>query len=396
MRRWAFLLLLAGLAWPARAATGVSVAYVDQLLAKTHKLPDKKVAHKIDGLELTERVSYARLARWKAMFPGPESQGALIKLADAAAFLSPAVNDIPDRPKPDREEQKQILMKALDYTVDTLHRLPNFTATRRTRSFEGQAPSPADKTIMGLILGPREADDTASANNGDDDFRRLTAVESWNQTVTYRDGAEVVENGQALTAEAPIGLASSGEFGPILNVVLSDAMQGKLLWDHWERGANGDFGVFSYTVPQEHSHYRVGRRGFLETEGHFPAYHGEIGIDPATGSILRISMDADFGPNSAAKVSSIQVEYGSVKIGGSSYICPLWSVVRYKSAAAVEESGTISITTHKTYATNVNDVVFTDYHLFRSESRILPVVDTSGNSGAPAATPVQAPTPEPK
>jgi hypothetical protein len=252
-----------------------------------------------------------------------------------------------------------------------------------------------------LIVGPREADDTASVDNGEDDFRRLTALGSWNQTVTYRDGAEVVDDGQALSTEAPVGLASSGEFGPILKVVLSDAMQGKLLWDHWERGPNGDYGVFRYTVPQEHSHYRVGRRGFLESKGSYPAYHGEIGIDPATGSIMRISMDADFGPQSMASVSSIQVEYGTVKIGGSSYICPLWSVVRYKSAAAVEEPGTISIASRKKSATNVNDVVFTDYHLFRTESRILIVPSTDGKSGTgqnaePVPAPATTPTPAPE
>jgi len=406
MRKLHFLLVIAGMALPACAARRVSVAELEQLLVATHGQQDKKVAKQIDDLVLTERVSYTRLAKWESEFPDPLSREALIKIADGSAFEGAAPEDVPNTPKPDRDAQIQMLKKAMDYTADTLHRLPNFTATRRTTSFEtvphikGDAP-PA----------------VANAENVDNDFGQLFSAGSWSVPVTYRDGAEVVDSGANKTNAKDVGLSSKGEFGPILNVVLSDALQGRLLWSHWERGANGDYGVFSYTVPQEHSHYTVGlssqgdssdtanleyreNNNFLRrTKSMNPAYHGEIGIDPAMGSIMRISMEADFGPRAVTSAGSIQVEFGAVEIGGSSYICPVRSVAlsRFQSD---ERSGVYAALTDKSpdrVITQLNDVVFTDYHVFRSESRILPVASTDSNNGTPGgAGPVPEPTHEQK
>ena len=51
----------------------------------------------------------------------------------------------------------------------------------------------------------------------------------------------------------------------------------------------------------------------------YPAYHGEIEIDPATGEILRLSEVADPAPAQAMRAAKA-VEYAPVKIGDQSYI----------------------------------------------------------------------------
>src|ERR1700722_1893063 len=77
MRRLALLLFLAATLPPAFAAKPVTLDLVDQLLIYAHGKPDAKVAEQLFELELTERVSPARLARWEAELPGPKSRQAM-------------------------------------------------------------------------------------------------------------------------------------------------------------------------------------------------------------------------------------------------------------------------------------------------------------------------------
>jgi hypothetical protein len=63
MLKWMVLLLLLGFAWPARAANTLSIDQMEQLLATLQGKPDGKAAAELGEVQLTERVSLARLAR---------------------------------------------------------------------------------------------------------------------------------------------------------------------------------------------------------------------------------------------------------------------------------------------------------------------------------------------
>ena len=65
MRKLGLLLLLVGIAFPALAAKRVTVEQLEQLLAAAHGKPDAEVARQLSDLELTERLSSARLSRWE-------------------------------------------------------------------------------------------------------------------------------------------------------------------------------------------------------------------------------------------------------------------------------------------------------------------------------------------
>jgi hypothetical protein len=71
--------------------------------------------------------------------------------------------------------------------------------------------------------------------------------------------------------------------------------------------------------------------------------------------------------------SAVMVEYASVTIGSRSYICPAHSVSisRQRTEWALHEWSE-GFTVYGHYETLLNDVTFSQYHLFRSESRILP------------------------
>jgi len=135
MWKWALLLLLAGAAWPAMAKT-MSIEQVEQYLLKLHGQPDAKVAQEIGDVEITERVSTARLARWKTDLPGEHTREALMKLADETAFLNPPMSDVLHDPAPDEETQEKMLALASEYVNTTMTRMPNFYATRLTTHFE--------------------------------------------------------------------------------------------------------------------------------------------------------------------------------------------------------------------------------------------------------------------
>jgi hypothetical protein len=77
-------------------------------------------------------------------------------------------------------------------------------------------------------------------------------------------------------------------------------------------------------------------------------------------------------------LSEIEIEYGPVEIAGKTYVCPLRSVsmVRGRSVInlALQDE---SFTTYGPYATMLNDITFSNYHVFRSDARILPGQDSS-------------------
>jgi hypothetical protein len=161
-----------------------------------------------------------------------------------------------------------------------------------------------------------------------------------------------------------------GEFGPILATVVGDAIRGTVTWGHWETGPAGLLAVFHFVVPREVSRYRVESQesGDYET----PAYFGELAVDPASGAIYRITLTAEGSKSSASRESNLSLEYGPVEIGGATYVCPLHGVAYTKPRQLDERGEPVPVETAKGNSSFfLNDVTFSNYHLFRSETRIL-------------------------
>lgn len=395
MPKLILLLLLAGIALPAFAAKRVTVEQLERLMTAAHGKPDAKVAQQLVNLELSERLSAAKLARWEADSPGPESRQALVALADASAFLNPPAAEIPATPPPDVATQRQIVALAVNYASRTISRLPDLFATRDTIRFEDTPPRQLDTG---------SAFDVGSVSGTFTPYQPLHPVARSSDAVFYRDGKEVVESetGKDQRSESSAsGLTTWGVFGPILTTVLVDAAGGTMGWSHWEQGEAGPQAVFSYEVPKSKSHYEVNyccvqgdnrHRVFKQLSG----YHGEIAIDPANGTILRLTVAAELGKSDPIVKADILVEYGPVEIGGATYICPLKSVsislareqdvhaVRMQrySATRVEQNNQ---DIPKPLQTLLDDVAFEQYHVFRAESSIL-TGESAETEGTPAAS----------
>jgi len=232
-------------------------------------------------------------------------------------------------------------------------------------------------------------------------YQPLHVVGVSSVTVLIRDRHEVIDAGAAKGKQAQSadrGLSTAGEFGPILVTWLVDSIKGQVTWGHWEQGATGARAVFRYSVPLQASHYTVTFPGAGKRIQYVSAYHGEIAVNPADGTILRLTMIADMQPDALVRRSDIAVEYSSVEIGGVNYNCPVKSVavslVRYLPPDAVNRTSS-DLASLKQVLLHVNDVVFTQYHLFRAETRVLssdgqnPGANPPPSSAVPAAAPHQ-------
>lgn len=349
---------------------------MDRIIAAVKNRPDGKAAEELAGLQLTERANSQRRARWQAALPGKHCHEVLTMIADVAEFLDLPAADIPPNPPPSIETQKNILYKSVEYVSSTMSRLPNFFATRKTEYFKDAPARPSSGPSLGSATG-RAA---VGALPSETAFEPLHNVGKSSVPVSYRNGKEMSGSKAAdevTQAQPASALSTHGEFGPILIVVLGDAAKNKIVWSHWEQGATGLNAVFRYRVAAGQTDYMTMLPHGAQAQTFFPAYHGEVAVDPDTGAILRVTVVADYAPPNESAVSSMLVEYGPIEIGGAPYICPLKSVALAK--VPVAEFPTVA----PVMQTQLNDVAFVDYHLFHAEARML--TDNLVDNSQPAA-----------
>ena len=364
----------------------VTVAQLEQALAEARSLPDAEAARQLSGLELVERLNSVKLAQLKADLPGDKAREQLVILADMAAFLAPPATEILADPIPAPEETRKMLTLIVSYINNTARQLPNLLAVRETIGFEDR-PQQDIQLAMGILA---------------ESAMPLHFVGRSSVTVAYRDRKEVI-HGKAVKVGGPIsGLATSGEFEPILGVAVGDALHGKITWSRWEQGAGGREAVFHYAVPREKSHYPVlfccqsdgliidttpSVSLFSETVG----YHGEIVFDPASGVIHRITLEGELAPGDLVSRASLLVEYGSVEIGGKNFVCPVRSVSNL-TAFYGQRTGMYSMARyHGPSKIHLNDMAFSQYQRMGTDTRN--VAGKSAEAGAPAG-PASAEAPD--
>jgi VWFA-related protein len=345
-------------------AKRVSVAQLEQMLETAHGSKDNEIAQQLFGVELTERMSSRRLSSLKERLPGERSRAALVAVADRSAFLALPPPDIPATAPPHPAVRQQMLARMVEYWTKTMLQLPDFSATRTTIQYDEPPPK----------------EDTWKVVTSDQSLR---AIETSNTTVLYRDGKEVVDAAAGKTKKKSArenGFDTQGTFGPILAVIFHgfSGAHSVFVWSHWEKGADGLQAVFRYVVPQAASHFEVNFCCLADPDGTIPlnkiaAYHGEITIDPASGAILRVTVDADLEPGLPILSSGIVVEYSPVVIGEKTYICPIRSISmsRWRGVSILTEWGQ-TFGVYGRFKTMLNDMTFGKYHIFRAQSRVLP------------------------
>ena len=396
---------------PAGAAKRATVEQLEQTLAASlaaHRT-DAEIARQLGDVELSERLTYATLDRFaKQLSLGPSTALALELLADRAAFFDPPAAELPATAFPDLAGQQRMMDAARGYVTQALPRLPNFFATRSTNHFD-DTPQVLTKGDWPVRAG-------------------LHLVGTSSRQITFRDGREIQDRVQdaAATASATsdkarqeLGLHTWGEFGPELSVILTDAAKGTVSFHHWEQTPAGLAAVFRYAVPKAASHYSInyccvaemelinaGPRGrssggmgpqgavvshpFNET----PGYHGSISIDPVTGTIFRITLEAELNKDDPLLRADTVVEYGPVTIGERKFICPVRSLavsVEKPSALQHDSAGPTARTASPVNPASllINETSFTRYHRLGATVRVLADAPEAGSPQQEAAS--QAP-----
>ena len=344
---------------------GVTVQNLEQILNQDQNKSDAEAARQLNGLELTECLSSSKLAMWQAALKGKRTREALIALADQAVFLPPPAAEVPPSPPPGIAAQQQMILRTLDYMKNTIPRLPDFFANRETAQYN-QLPRKSGETWK---VAPID--------------QSLHLSETLKSKVLFRGGKEISEGKRSWGKSLQPGeraLDTVGTFGPILRVVLAAATGhgSELAWSRWEQHPNGRRAVFHYKVPEAAASFLVGFCCLPVDYKQVPfekkaSVHGEFAIDPDTGAILRLTVEADLEPRLPLDYSGIMVEYAPVDIGGIKYICPVRSVslARQRTVTEVHEWGE-AFKVFAPYETVANDVSFSNYHRFRSSMRIVP------------------------
>lgn len=371
MSRCVILGLVALLTLPSFAAKRMTVAQLEKTLtsaAAEHKT-DIEIANLIGRIELSESISAHTLEELNPIAKGPRTALSLQLLADVSSFLPLPASELPPIPPPDQTTQQRQLEATRKYAFGMLPRLPNLLATRTTYSFD-DSPQEQEKGAWLERVGLHQVS-TSKAE---------VSVLSERQNLPVKESASM---------PTPNGLVTWGEFGSVLLLILNDSAKGTTTWSHWEQTAGGPVSVFDYSVPKSASHYDVATPVIEDVERGggssrwwasggvastvfnskvlrtTPAYHGSLWVDPASGTILRVSLVADLKGNPTLKSGAILVEYGSVRIKDQTFICPL------RSLALSTAPGSVSATLNGTATEWLNENLFTDYHLFASTSRIL-------------------------
>jgi len=340
-----------------------SIDQFEKMVTTAHGKRDKEVAQLISPFHLTQRLSQARFEKLNSELPGKQSRQALLAMADESAFLDLPSTDLLSRPVPSRSIQGQILLRASEFVAGTISKMPDFIATRTTTRFQD-----VKETFL-----PEEP--TVVAN------RRFRIIDRTVATAVFRNGKEIDqatnENKPGKDISAKTGLDSWGEFGPLLGVVVTNLLNGKIAWIHWEPTADGPAAVFRFEVSEDKSNYTVryccdrigGSRKRITLT---PAYHGEIAVNPVTGAVLRIALMTDLKPDVVLKRADTVIEYGPVDIGGHTHICPIKSASISTENPQVIKGIPDSISWLGPRIIAINDVEFDHYHQFRGEVRIVP------------------------
>jgi VWFA-related protein len=335
----------------------ISVEQLERLIEQLHQKSDKDAAQKLAGLRLSERLTPYRLDRLERSLPGERSRMAVLAIADVSAFLAPPSIDIDSGSAPDRDAEKQMLSRAVDFVLATTARMPNFLAKKKVVRLQNAIP--ALGTSFPVITP-----------------NRYHIIDSTVEEVRFRGGHEELgERGRKSPQQPRPGLVTTGVFGPMLQTVMHDILKGSVGWVRWDSSPSGPVAVFRYTVPKDQATFVVTWCCSFQAPGSdaqrelqlTPAYHGEVSIDPASGTIDRFTVVADLHSGEPIAIANVVVEYGPIQIAGRTYHCPIRSATLLVAKSFIVHHDFLE----QFDLTSVSDTRFGEYHVFRSEMKIL-------------------------
>ena len=375
MKRFAWILVVMMLASPAWAAKKITVQQLKDLLVSLQQArkTDADIATELKQVELTEELTRSAMNSLVSFVPGPSSTEQIYVLEARSAALPPPAADLPATPAPDAAAQMAILDKAVDYTTKTYTQLPHLTATKTTIRFQDNVEAIA--TVTGMHSGSSDVDPNLVQAN-----RFIHYINSTEVPVDTQNGAEKVSTAKDKTPWGQNGYIALQGQGPVLSSVLQDAQTaGTISWLRWETINKKTTAVYAFSVDKKKSHYAVNyccfpvseQAGLMHFSGkagsgvytpvgnlqthttydqYFKAtvpYHGEIFVDPDTGIVVRLVLQAEFKSSDNVQQEDQRIDYGPVKIGANAIVLPVKTVLN-TVVAPNGDSGAAKFTTRST------------------------------------------------
>ena len=343
-------------ALPAAGATKVTVQQLDAALADMHRQAksDDATANKLKDYLLTEQLSATAMNSFVQYEPGPLTTVQIRVLALESAMLPPPPAELPTTSAPDPAAQTAMMARAVDYAVKQFAHLPKFTATKTTTRYQNGQDFVRTGTGAGASMA--NSDLGLDANSP---YMRMLGQHT--ASIVSENGIELPPaKGARQDPAGQNGQVSQAGAGPVLGLILLDAAKGKMGWLRWEAVNGKPAAVFSFSVNRKQSHYQVDYCCFPQSENvgsHIgaspsggslggspssanygvatsfapfkttPGYHGEIFVDPESGTILRLITQAEFKPSDLVQQEDVRIDYAPADIGGKPYVLPVQSML---------------------------------------------------------------------
>ena len=354
MNRFGWILLLATAAPSLLSADAkkLTVGQLEDLLTSLHstKKSDEEVANQLKQIELSEELTTATMNSMASLVPGPLSNEQMYVLEARSSTLAPPETDLPKTPPPDPAAQQAMLAKAADFAAKTYSQLPHLSATKMTARFQDGVEAPPTYGGMHEHIG----------HFNDPIFSQASLyVHLMNTHTSEAESDKGVEKlPEDKTKWGPNGMAAS--VGPVLtlNTAVQEIMAtGDPKWLRWETINGHPFAVYSFAVDKKKTHFSINYCCFPDTDTvgnmHYNAvsgpsgthvatgnlqnsvdwknfktssgYHGELFVDPDSGTIVRLITEAEFKPSDFVHYEDIRTDYASVPIGSKSIVVPVRS-----------------------------------------------------------------------
>jgi hypothetical protein len=256
-----------------------------------------------------------------------------VETASAKAPSKPVMRDGDDNSVPvvRRGQGDDVIRKATDAALEFTETLPAYVTQEfitRYQSEGGKPPrwSALDVVNMNLVY-----------ENGREDYRDIK--------VNGKPKASLEETG---------GAWSTGEFGTVLIDLFSPATSADFVFSRDGRASGIPTKVYDFRVAKENSHWSIK----MGSQSYDPAYKGSVWIDPKTGRVMRIEMQAVGFPTSfPADTTESAVDYQYIRLGDArQYLLPV-------------HAETLSCQRGTSYCSK-NEIDFRNYHKYTGESNI--------------------------
>jgi hypothetical protein len=378
------------IASPAWAAKTITVGQLEDLLRSLQhdKKTDAEVATALKQVVLSQELTRSAMNGLVSYAAGPLATEQIYVLEARSADLAPPSSDLPAAPVPDTTEQQSLLAKAGAYVAGTYQRLPNLTAVKTTLRFQDNVEALAASSG---IKGNATEVDVGSGFSSPATF--VHYINSSEIEVSSEHGAEKPPSEQDKIQWGANKMIALKESDPALGTIFSEAeASSSLRWLRWELVNGRQVSVFSFAVPHKKSHFDVnvccfptinqtgvatfytattaaalsdgsngggggGVSGNYQTHTEWhdfkttSSYHGEVFVDPETGAIVRLIVEAELKPSELVHRLDTRIDYGPMKVGSATLIVPVKTYINTE-VVPHGDSGAATYTTRCTLFTS--------------------------------------------